>query len=51
MSLSLICTKLWGLISCHHYAPHLVSHQQRMALEIFTQMASYILETKITAKN
>ena len=51
MSLSLILHgKLWGLIACHHYAPLHVSHQQRMALEIFTQMASYILETKITAE-
>jgi two-component system, chemotaxis family, sensor kinase Cph1 len=51
MSLSLILHgKLWGLIACHHYAPLFVSHQQRMALEIFTQMASYILETKITAE-
>lgn len=51
MSLSLILHgRLWGLIACHHYAPLFVSHQKRMALEIFTQMASYILETKITAE-
>jgi light-regulated signal transduction histidine kinase (bacteriophytochrome) len=51
MSLSLILHgKLWGLIACHNYAPKFVSHQQRVGLEIFTQMASYILETKITSE-
>jgi two-component system, chemotaxis family, sensor kinase Cph1 len=51
MSLSLILNgKLWGLIACHHDSPNFVSHQMRIALEIFTQMASFILETKITAE-
>ena len=51
MSLSLILHgKLWGLIACHHYEPHYVGHRQRVALEIFTQMASFIIETKIAAQ-
>ena len=51
MSLSLILHgKLWGLIACHHESPRQVPHQLRIALELFTQMASYILETKITAE-
>lgn len=48
MSLSLILQgKLWGLIACHHETPMFVPYQRRIALELFTQMASYILETKI----
>ena len=48
MSLSLILQgRLWGLIACHHALPRFVPHQRRVALELFTQMASYILETKI----
>lgn len=50
MSLSLVLHgRLWGLIACHHETPLQVPHRLRMALELFTQMASYILETKITA--
>ena len=48
MSLSLILQgRLWGLIACHHEAPMYLPYQRRVALELFTQMASYILETKI----
>ena len=48
MSLSLILQgRLWGLIACHNEAPMYLPYQRRVALELFTQMASYILETKI----
>lgn len=48
MSLSLILQgRLWGLIACHHETPMYLPYQRRVALELFTQMASYILETKI----
>ena len=48
MTLSLILQgKLWGLIACHHEVPRFIPYQRRIALELFTQMASYILETKI----
>ncbi len=48
MSLSLILQGgLWGLIACHNESPMPVPHQHRVALELFSQMASYILETKI----
>ena len=48
MSLSLILQgRLWGLIACHHETPMKMPYQRRVALELFAQMASYILETKI----
>ncbi len=48
MSLSLVLQgRLWGLIACHHESPKAMPHQRRVALELFAQMASYILETKI----
>ncbi|MFO1147569.1 MAG: GAF domain-containing protein [Alsobacter sp.] len=51
LSLSLILNgRLWGLIACHHETAKFVGHEQRMALETFAQMASYILETKLTSE-
>ena len=50
MSLSLILDgKLWGLIACHSTAPRYIAHRLRVALELFSQMASFLLETEITA--
>jgi chemotaxis family two-component system sensor kinase Cph1 len=50
MSLSLILDgKLWGLIACHAGTPRYVPHRMRVALELFSQMASFLLETRITA--
>ncbi|SFK66618.1 histidine kinase [Methylocapsa palsarum] len=50
MSLSIILDgKLWGLIACHSRRPRYVPHRLRVALELFSQMASFLLETKITA--
>jgi light-regulated signal transduction histidine kinase (bacteriophytochrome) len=51
MTLSLVLDgKLWGLIACHSTKPHFVSHRLRVALELFSQMASFLLETEITAE-
>ena len=50
MSLSLILDgKLWGLIACHSTTPRYIPHRLRVALELFSQMASFLLETEITA--
>ena len=51
MSLSIIMDgKLWGLIACHHRAPRFLSYRLRMACELFAQMASAKLETKVGAE-
>jgi light-regulated signal transduction histidine kinase (bacteriophytochrome) len=51
MSLSLILDgKLWGLVACHHSTgPHFVARHLRVGLELFSQMASFLLETRVTA--
>jgi light-regulated signal transduction histidine kinase (bacteriophytochrome) len=50
MSLSVIIDgKLWGLIACHHRAPRFPSYRRRVAFELFAQMASFQLETKLEA--
>jgi chemotaxis family two-component system sensor kinase Cph1 len=50
MSLSIIVErKLWGLVACHHYAPRFPSYRRRVAFELFAQMASFQLETKLEA--
>lgn len=33
--------ELWGLIACHHGAPHAVDYEKRSAVELFTQLLSY----------
>ena len=51
MSLSIIMdSRLWGLIACHHRTPRFLSHRLRMACELFAQMASAKLETKVEAE-
>ncbi len=51
MSLSIIMGgRLWGLIACHHRTPRFLSHRLRMACELFAQMASAKLETKVGAE-
>ena len=36
--LSLVCNgRLWGLISCHHYAPRLLSQRHRQRCEVYAQ--------------
>lgn len=50
MSLSIIMGgRLWGLVACHHRKPRFLSHRLRMACELFAQMASAKLETKVEA--
>lgn len=50
MSLSIITGgKLWGMIACHHRTPRFLSHRLRMACELFAQMASAKLETRVGA--
>ena len=51
MSLSIIIAgRLWGLIACHHCTPRYLPHRLRMACELFAQMASAKLETKLAAQ-
>lgn len=51
MSLSIIINGgLWGLVACHHMTPRHVDHERRLTLELFAQMASYVLETKIAGE-
>ena len=51
MSLSIIMAgRLWGLIACHHRTPRYLPHRVRMACELFAQMASAKLETKVAAE-
>lgn len=49
MSLSLVVGgRLWGLLACHHYEPYVVPPLTRINCEIFSQMASLILEQKVS---
>jgi light-regulated signal transduction histidine kinase (bacteriophytochrome) len=51
MSLSLILGgQLWGLIACHHRTPRFLAHRVRVACELFAQMASWRLETKVAGE-
>jgi diguanylate cyclase (GGDEF)-like protein len=49
MSLSLIVDgELWGLVACHHSTGrHFVPRRLRVGLALFSQMASFLLATKI----
>ncbi|MBS0276545.1 MAG: GAF domain-containing protein [Proteobacteria bacterium] len=50
MSLSIIIDgKLWGLIACHHRSPRFPPYRLQVAFELFAQMASFQLETKLEA--
>jgi light-regulated signal transduction histidine kinase (bacteriophytochrome) len=51
MSLSIILAgRLWGLIVCHHRTPRYLPHRLRMACELFAQVASAKLETRVAAQ-
>ncbi|AJY48422.1 HWE histidine kinase domain-containing protein [Martelella endophytica] len=51
MSISVIVNgALWGLIACHHGAPHVPSMRLRNAALLFGQMLSLILQTRLTAE-
>jgi light-regulated signal transduction histidine kinase (bacteriophytochrome)/anti-sigma regulatory factor (Ser/Thr protein kinase) len=52
MSLSIIVDgKLWGLIACHHRSPRFPPYRLRVAFELFAQMASFQVETKLEAQD
>ena len=51
MSLSIIHRgELWGLIACHHRKPHFVPCDARAACEIFAQVYSLQLESRLHAE-
>lgn len=51
MSMSLMHgTRLWGLISCHHYTPKHLSQSLRNVCELFAQMFSLQLEARQRAE-
>ena len=48
MSVSIVMGgELWGLIACHHYAPHFIDCSLRSALELFAQISSLQLATRM----
>ena len=48
MSVSIVMGgTLWGLIACHHYAPHFIDCSLRSALELFAQVSSLQLTTRL----
>ena len=47
MSISIIVEgKLWGLIACHHYAPHVVPVNVKEAASYLGMIVSYLINTK-----
>ena len=51
MSLSIIHRGgLWGLIACHHHEPHYLPCETRAACELFAQVYSLQLESRIHAE-
>ena len=52
MSISIIIdNKLWGLIACHHMSPRFLPFRLRVVFELFSQMASFQLQTKVAAED
>lgn len=48
LSISIVIEgKLWGLFACHHYEPRLPTFAQRTAAELFGQMFSMMLESRL----
>jgi light-regulated signal transduction histidine kinase (bacteriophytochrome) len=51
MSVSILVDgRLWGLVACHHRSERFVAPRIRVALDLFGQMASFQLETRIAAE-
>ena len=51
MSISLVVSgKLWGLIACHHYSPHIVPFETREVALYMGLMLSYIISLKVQAE-
>ncbi len=52
MSISIIIdNRLWGLIACHHMSPRFLPFRLRVVFELFSQMASFQLQTKVAAED
>jgi light-regulated signal transduction histidine kinase (bacteriophytochrome) len=52
MSLSIVNRdELWGLIACHHDAPHYLACETRAACEVFAQVFSLQLESRENAES
>jgi light-regulated signal transduction histidine kinase (bacteriophytochrome) len=52
MSISIVVDgRLWGLVACHHRTPRFLPLRIRTALDLFGQMASFQLETKLAAQD
>ncbi|GAA0571658.1 HWE histidine kinase domain-containing protein [Caenispirillum bisanense] len=50
MSISIIVDNaLWGLIACHHRTPLVLGHASRLGAQLFGQMFSLVLQTKLDA--
>lgn len=48
MSISILVDgRLWGLFACHHYAPRLIGFERRSTCELFAQMFSMRLESRV----
>jgi chemotaxis family two-component system sensor kinase Cph1 len=51
MSISVVIDgRLWGLIACHHREPRYLPARIRMALDLFGNMLSFQLETRLNAQ-
>lgn len=52
MSISIIVDgKLWGLFACHHQTPMALSHSKRGAAELFGQIFSLLLTSKLSQED
>ena len=48
LSISIVVDgKLWGLFACHHYSPKSPSFERRSVCELFAQMFSMRLESRL----
>lgn len=51
LSISIIVNgELWGLFACHHYSPRIPSFRERTLAELFSQMFSLKLESRLRAQ-
>jgi light-regulated signal transduction histidine kinase (bacteriophytochrome) len=51
LSISIVVEgKLWGLFACHHYSPRLPSLDRRSIAELFAQMFSMRLESRVVMR-
>jgi len=51
MSLSIVVGgRLFGLVACHHRAPHFIDIRRRAACELFAQMISFEFQSRLEAE-